>query len=87
MEQHGAIHVPTARVRARNAHGPGQESPRPMLFGAAQRRLLLSGTPFRSDASPIPGVSYDAQGLVEPDVSYAYGDAILDGVEAAAKRG
>jgi superfamily II DNA or RNA helicase len=49
-------------------------------FGNAKRWLLLSGTPFRSDASPIPGVRYDAHGLVEPDISYAYGDAILDGV-------
>ena len=29
-------------------------------FGAAARWLLLSGTPFRSDATPIPGVRYDA---------------------------
>ena len=31
-------------------------------FAASDRRLLLSGTPFRSDATPIPGVSYDADG-------------------------
>ena len=29
---------------------------------AAPRWLLLSGTPFRSDATPIPGVRYDADG-------------------------
>ena len=28
-------------------------------FGAAARWLLLSGTPFRSDQCPIPGVRYD----------------------------
>src|SRR3954447_18277291 len=28
-------------------------------FGTAARWLLLSGTPFRSDAAPIPGVRYD----------------------------
>jgi superfamily II DNA or RNA helicase len=49
-------------------------------FRAATRWLLLSGTPFRSDATPIPGVSYDADGLAEPDVSYAYADAVRDGV-------
>jgi superfamily II DNA or RNA helicase len=49
-------------------------------FMAAARWLLLSGTPFRSDASPIPGVSYDASGLAEPDVSYTYADAVRDGV-------
>jgi superfamily II DNA or RNA helicase len=49
-------------------------------FGAAERWLLLSGTPFRSDATPIPGVSYDAQGMAEPDVSYTYAESVLDGI-------
>jgi len=49
-------------------------------FLPATRWLLLSGTPFRSDATPIPGVSYDADGLAEPDVSYSYADAVRDGV-------
>jgi superfamily II DNA or RNA helicase len=49
-------------------------------FGQCPRWLLLSGTPFRSDATPIPGVSYDVEGLAEPDVSYTYADAVLDGV-------
>jgi superfamily II DNA or RNA helicase len=49
-------------------------------FAAAPRWLLLSGTPFRSDATPIPGVSYDADGNSEPDVSYTYAEAMLDGV-------
>ncbi len=49
-------------------------------FAPASRWLLLSGTPFRSDATPIPGVSYDADGLAEPDVSFAYADAVRDGV-------
>ncbi len=47
---------------------------------AAARWLLLSGTPFRSDATPIPGVTYDAFGIAEPDVSYTYAQAVLDGV-------
>jgi superfamily II DNA or RNA helicase len=47
-------------------------------FGECARWLLLSGTPFRSDATPIPGVRYDADGLAEPDVSYTYAEAVLD---------
>ncbi len=47
-------------------------------FGDCRRWLLLSGTPFRSDATPIPGVRYDAAGLAEPDVSYTYADAVAD---------
>ena len=34
------------------------------------------GTPFRSDATPIPGVRYDADGLAMPDVSYTYAEAV-----------
>ncbi len=49
-------------------------------FAAANRWLLLSGTPFRSDASAIPGVSYDSEGLAEPDIAYSYADAVRDGV-------
>jgi superfamily II DNA or RNA helicase len=49
-------------------------------FTGSPRWLLLSGTPFRSDATPIPGVSYDSDGLAEPDVSYSYAEAVSDGV-------
>ncbi|HTC73680.1 MAG TPA: DEAD/DEAH box helicase [Solirubrobacteraceae bacterium] len=49
-------------------------------FAAARRWLLLSGTPFRSDATPIPGVRYDREGLVVPHVSYTYAEAVADGV-------
>ncbi len=49
-------------------------------FKAAPRWLLLSGTPFRSDATPIPGVSYDSEGLAQPDVSYTYAEAVADGI-------
>ena len=49
-------------------------------FTVAARWLLLSGTPFRSDATSIPGVSYDSDGIAEPDVSYAYAQAVLDEV-------
>jgi superfamily II DNA or RNA helicase len=49
-------------------------------FAAAPRWLLLSGTPFRSDATPIPGVRYDSEGLAIPDVSYTYAQAVADGI-------
>ncbi len=49
-------------------------------FGAAGLRLLLSGTPFRSDATPIPGVRYGADGIAVPDFSYGYDDAVRDGI-------
>ena len=49
-------------------------------FAGAARWLLLSGTPFRSDAAPIPGVRYDSDGIAVPDVAYSYADAVRDGV-------
>jgi superfamily II DNA or RNA helicase len=49
-------------------------------FSGAPRWLLLSGTPFRSDATPIPGVRYDTEGLAVPDVSYTYAEAVADGI-------
>jgi superfamily II DNA or RNA helicase len=48
-------------------------------FRTAGRWLLLSGTPFRSDATPIPGVRYDG-GVAVPDVTYTYADAVRDGI-------
>ncbi|MFD6363804.1 DEAD/DEAH box helicase family protein, partial [Streptomyces roseolus] len=47
-------------------------------FGDAYRRLSLSGTPFRSDAKPIPFLNYDAARRVVPDVNYDYGMALQD---------
>src|SRR5215216_2527054 len=49
-------------------------------FGRARFKLLLSGTPFRTDDTPIPWVSYDADGFSEPDYAYGYTDALLDHV-------
>jgi superfamily II DNA or RNA helicase len=49
-------------------------------FAGAPQRLLLSGTPFRSDATPIPGVRYDSERLAVPDVSYTYAEAVADGI-------
>jgi len=51
-------------------------------FGDLQgcRRLLLSGTPFRSDRRPIPFVSYDMDGHNIADYEYGYGEALSDGI-------
>lgn len=49
-------------------------------FGPAARRLALSGTPFRSDNSAIPFVTYDEEGKSVADFAYGYGRAIRDGV-------
>jgi superfamily II DNA or RNA helicase len=49
-------------------------------FAQANRWLLLSGTPFRSDATAIPGVRYDSEGVAEPDIAYGYADAVRDEV-------
>jgi superfamily II DNA or RNA helicase len=71
-------------VIADEAHHLGEELTWGVTFATAfaqsPRWLLLSGTPFRSDATPIPGVSYDADGLAEPDVSYSYAEAVADAV-------
>ena len=48
-------------------------------FGATARRLLLSGTPFRSDQCAIAGVRYE-DGVAQPDVSYGYAEAVRDGI-------
>lgn len=49
-------------------------------FASASRWLLLSGTPFRSDRTSIPGVEYDGDGMAEADITYSYADAVADGV-------
>ncbi len=71
-------------VVADEAHHLGEDLTWGEAFSAARRRarrvLLLSGTPFRSDASPIPGVRYDREGVAVPDVAYTYGQAVRDGV-------
>lgn len=48
-------------------------------FGDARYRVALSGTPFRSDGSPIPFVRYDA-GISVADYAYDYAGALRDGV-------
>src|SRR4051812_37831748 len=49
-------------------------------FAEAEFRLLLSGTPFRSDSSAIPWVAYDADRVSRADYTYGYTQALLDGV-------
>ena len=53
-------------------------------YGRATRRLLLSGTPFRSDTAPIPFVEYhpNSKGIriSRTDYNYGYGRALADGV-------
>lgn len=51
-----------------------------LAFTRAERWLLLSGTPFRSDRTPIPGAEYDNDGYIVPNISYKYGDAVKDRV-------
>ena len=57
-------------------------------FEPATRRLMLTGTPFRSDTNPIPFVRYDedsagatAGGLrSRADYAYGYASALADGI-------
>ncbi|HEY5193152.1 MAG TPA: DEAD/DEAH box helicase family protein [Solirubrobacteraceae bacterium] len=76
--------APDTLVIVDEAHHLGEElawgTSFQLAFAAAPRWLLLSGTPFRSDATPIPGVSYDAEGVAEPDVSYTYAEAVAEGI-------
>ncbi len=53
-------------------------------FEPAKKRLLLSGTPFRSDNNPIPYIDYqpDKDGVLrsQADYTYGYGDGVKDSV-------
>ncbi|AUS77804.1 hypothetical protein C1701_04890 [Actinoalloteichus sp. AHMU CJ021] len=53
-------------------------------FTPATRRLALTGTPFRSDDTPIPFIPYEPDGAgvlhSRADHSYGYSDALKDGV-------
>ena len=51
-----------------------------LVFNAAHRRLMLSGTPFRSDNNPIPFVRYQNGDTGESisDYTYGYGEALRD---------
>ncbi|MBA9005941.1 superfamily II DNA or RNA helicase [Actinomadura cellulosilytica] len=47
-------------------------------FEEAARRILLSGTPFRSDRKAIPFVRYDEERKAVPSYNYDYGQALMD---------
>ena len=49
-------------------------------FGPARLKLLLSGTPFRSDNTAIPWVAYDEDGVSRADYTYSYTQALHDRV-------
>jgi superfamily II DNA or RNA helicase len=53
-------------------------------FDPARRRMGLTGTPFRSDANPIPFVTYvdeaDGSRRSASDYVYGYGPALGDGI-------
>ena len=49
-------------------------------FDGARFRLLLSGTPFRSDNSAIPWVTYDEDSLSQADYVYGYPQALVNRV-------
>jgi superfamily II DNA or RNA helicase len=55
-----------------------------VAFEPAQRRLALTGTPFRSDTNPIPFVTYargaDGSLRSSSDYVYGYGPALSEGV-------
>ena len=55
-----------------------------VAFEPATRRLALTGTPFRSDTSPIPFVRYeigsDSIRRSEADYTYGYAEALRDGI-------
>jgi superfamily II DNA or RNA helicase len=76
--------APQTLVVADEAHHLGKEltwgQGFSQAFASARRWLLLSGTPFRSDKTSIPGVRYSEGGVAIADVSYSYADAVRDGV-------
>lgn len=51
-----------------------------LSFEAARFRLLLSGTPWRSEGNKIPFIDYDKDGYCLPLYSYSVGSAVADKV-------
>ena len=47
-------------------------------FGLAKERLLMSGTPWKSDGEAIPFVKYDTNRCPVGDFIYGYGEALND---------
>ena len=83
-----ALHQSAARrptlVIADEPHHMGEQASwgksAKQAFGEATFRLLLSGTPFRSDDEAIPWVRYDDDGLSTADFTYGYPEALVDRV-------
>jgi superfamily II DNA or RNA helicase len=57
---------------------PWAQSMEAALKGA-QFKLVLSGTPWRSDSRTMPFVNYDTHGNAIPDYAYMRSDALRDG--------
>ena len=83
----GPARAPRAARRAADAADRRRAAPhgRAGRLGATRRRgvrrrasfrLLLSGTPFRSDNTPIPWVAYDDDGVSRADYDYGYTQAL-----------
>lgn len=49
-------------------------------FDSAAYRLLLSGTPFRTDGMPLPFIDYASDGAAIPFHTYTYAQALTDRV-------
>jgi superfamily II DNA or RNA helicase len=83
LHRRQSAHAPTLLI-ADEPHHMGEDATwgRSTLgaFERARFRLLLSGTPFRSDNTPIPWVSYDDDGVSRADFAYSYTDALLERV-------
>lgn len=54
-------------------------------FGMTHRRLMLSGTPFRTDNRPIPFVRYDENGMSISDAGIDLRTAVANGVVRSVK--
>lgn len=48
-------------------------------FEYGSRRLLMTGTPIRTDGTAMPWAEYDSDGFVTPHFSYTYRQAVMDG--------
>jgi superfamily II DNA or RNA helicase len=78
-----ALAVPTLLI-ADEPHHMGEQAAwgttAVQAFGPARLKLLLSGTPFRSDNTAIPWVRYDDDGVSSADYTYSYTQALHDRV-------
>jgi superfamily II DNA or RNA helicase len=83
VHRRAAARVPTLLI-ADEPHHMGDQAAWGLrtrrAFDDARFRLLLSGTPFRSDNSAIPWVTYDEDGISQADYVYGYPQALVDRV-------